>query len=540
MSSEKKQSEVPASAGPNGLDDRLNDSIPWIVRNGIGIQLMETLSVGAILTAFAIKLGASNFVIGLLAAIPHLSQLAQISAMYVVDRVPSRRKVYTWSGIVARPMFLVIACTVFIPSPEIALTTIIIAFIVRYVAGAFLACSWNTWMRELVPDEVMGRVFGERQKKMIGIGILGSLAAAGFIDLWGRFIPLPDSYAFGIVYTLAFIGGMYAVFASGRISDVVQENPEHGPLLVRLREPLRNVNYRRLMAFLASWNFAINLAAPFFTVHMLKRMELNLIEVIALATLSQLAAYVTVTHWGEVADRFSNKAVLRVCAPLFILSIFAWTFTTMPDVHAFTYPLLILIHLATGFANAGVTLASGNIALKLAPKGNAASYLASGSIFNALAAGSATMVGGLTADLFASKQLSLILRWQSELQATEFNAMNFSYWDFFFMFASLIGLYALHRLSLVREEGEIDDRTVLDHLRQTTWQTLRNLSTVAGLRASTEYPMDTLMSGEDESSDKTGESVAPSEPSQHEREQRGGAEEGEESGHVGDRREDDR
>ena len=82
-------------------DPRLESSLPWIIRNGIGIQIMETLAVGAILTAFAIQLGASNFIIGLLAAIPHLSQLAQIPAMHTVDRVASRRAVYTWSGYVA-------------------------------------------------------------------------------------------------------------------------------------------------------------------------------------------------------------------------------------------------------------------------------------------------------------------------------------------------------------------------------------------------------------------------------------------------------
>lgn len=482
----------PAGGATAVMDERLAASLPWIVRNGIGIQLMETLAVGAFLTAFAVQLGASNFVIGLLAAIPHLSQLAQILAMYVVDRVPSRRRVYNWSGWVARPMFLVIAASVLIPSSELALTVIVVAFVVRYVAGAFLACSWNTWMRELVPETLMGRVFGERQKKMVGIGMVATLVAAGFIDLWARLVPLPSTYAFGIVYVLAFAGGIYAVLASRRIADTTPSEPVLGSVLERLREPLRHDNYRRLLGFLASWNFAINLAAPFFTVHMLRRMELDLILVIGLATLSQLAAYFTVTHWGDVADRFSNKAVLRVCAPLFIASIFAWTFTTMPDVHRFTYALLVVIHLATGFANAGVTLAAGNITLKLAPRGSAASYMAASSMVNALAAGTATMIGGLTADLFASRQLTLILRWTSEQTATELNAMDFSHWDFFFMFAAIIGLYALHRLSMVSEEGQVDDRSIFDHVRQTTTQTLRNLSTVAGLRASTDYPLDSV------------------------------------------------
>lgn len=455
---------------------------------------METLAVGAILTAFAIQLGASNFLIGALAAIPHLSQLAQVPALWTVDRVSSRRAVYTWSGYVARPMFLVIALTVFLPSNQLALGVIVIAFTLRYIAGAFLSCAWNTWMRELVPDAVMGRVFGERQKKMIGIGMVVSLLAAGFIDLWGRFVPLPGTYAFAIVYTLAFFGGMYAVVTSQRISDIKAQPHVHTThLLARLREPFGHRNFRRLMVFQGSWNFAVNLAAPFFTVHMLRRMELDLIVVIALATLSQLAAYFTVNHWGDIADRFSNKVVLRVCAPLFIACIFLWTFTTMPDVHVLTYPLLVLIHLATGLASAGVTLASGNISLKLAPRGNATSYLATSSMVNAIAAGTAAMVGGLTADLFASKELSFILRWHSERGAAELNALDFTHWDFFFLFATAIGIYALHRLSLVQEEGEVNESVVFDHLRAGARRTLRNLSTVAGLRASTDYPLDALI-----------------------------------------------
>lgn len=493
------------------IDERLRESLPWIMRNGIGIQVMETLAVGAILTAFAVKLGASNFLIGLLAAIPHLSQLAQVPAMLTVDRVASRRKVYVWSGFIARPMFLVIALTVLIPSNDLALAVIVVAFVLRYVAGAYLTCSWNTWMRDLIPDDVMGKVFGQRQKKMLGIGILVSLASAAFIDLWAKFVPLQETYAFGIVYTLAFFGGLYAVYASRRIVDVESRPHElRASLYSRLREPFRQKNFRRLIVFLASWNFAVNLAAPFFTVHMLKRMELSLTAVIALATLSQLAAYFTVSHWGNIADRFSNKAVLRVCAPLFILCIFLWTFTTMPEVHVLTYPLLVVIHFATGLASAGVSLSSGNITLKLAPRGNATAFLSASSIVNAIAAGTAAMVGGLTADFFATNELTMILRWQSATAAAEFSALDFSHWDFFFLFATTIGIYALHRLSLVQEEGEVDEKLVFDHLKQGARRTLRNLSTVAGLRASTDFPLDTLIDEEkpskpDESTDDTGQ-----------------------------------
>ncbi len=81
----------------------MTESIPWIMRNGVGIQIMETLAVGAFLTAFAVQLGASNFTIGLLAAVPHLSQLAQIPALAVVERYRNRSRIYFVSGLIARP-----------------------------------------------------------------------------------------------------------------------------------------------------------------------------------------------------------------------------------------------------------------------------------------------------------------------------------------------------------------------------------------------------------------------------------------------------
>jgi len=466
----------------------------WIIRNGIGIQIMETLAVGAFLTALAVSLGASNWVIGLLASVPHLAQLAQIPALAVLERSRRRRTMYLISGAVARPMLLIIGVAALLNNPGLALSIIVVAFAVRYAAGAFLSCAWNSWMRDLVPDGQMGRLFGERQKKMIGIGIVFSLLAAGFIDLWRTFTPWPETWAFAVVYSLAFLGGAYSTWAARYVHEPPMPARPQQPagIMSRLAEPFSHSNYRRLIGFLASWNFAVNLAAPFFVVLMLRKMQFDLVWVIGFATLSQIAAYFSARRWGLAADRYGNKAVLRICAPLFVLAIFTWTFTTMPDVHPMTIPMLVFIHVATGVASAGVNLASGNIALKLAPHGDAAPYVAASAMTNALAAGVAAVFGGLTADLFASWELSLTVRWHDAASAMEFNAMNFTYWDFFFVFATLIGLYALHRLSYVSEEGEVSDKVVKRAMIDSAKQSLRNLSTIAGLRSSSDFPLEMI------------------------------------------------
>ena len=48
----------------------------------------------------------------------------------------------------------------------------------------------------------------------------------------------------------------------------------------------------------------------------------------------------------------------------------------MPEKHVLTFPLLVALHVLMGVAMAGITLATGNIGLKLAPSGEGTSYLA--------------------------------------------------------------------------------------------------------------------------------------------------------------------
>lgn len=465
----------------------------WIVRNGVGIQIMETLAVGAFLTALAVELGASNLMIGVLAAIPHFAQLAQIPALFVVERVRVRRRVYQTAGLVARPMLLVIAMAALLPNPQIALLVIAAAFTLRYVAGAFLACAWSSWMRDLVPDNEMGGVFGNRQKSMIGIGILFSLAAAAFVDGWRTLTPFPQTWGFAVIYTLAFIGGAYSVWAARHIHEpdmAPSTGAEHW--FTKLKIPFRDANYRRLIVFLASWNFAINLATPFFTVHMLRKMELDLLWVIGFGTLAQVAAYFMVSQWGAIADRFNNKSVMRVCGPLFVVALFAWTFTTMPDVHRFTIPLLIAIHIATGIASAGVNLASSNLTLRLAPHGDATTFLAASALVNATAAALAAMIGGLTADMLALRELTLELTWRSPTRALEMEALHFTHWDFFFGIATLIGLLSLRLMRRVEEVGEAPESTVLGVLAGSFGERVRSLTTIGKLQPTPEFPIDAV------------------------------------------------
>ena len=154
----------------------------------------------------------------------------------------------------------------------------------------------------------------------------------------------------------------------------------------------------------------------------------------------------------------------------------------MPDSHDFTLPLLVVLHMAMGIAMAGITLATGNISLKLAPLGEGVNFLAVANFVNALAAGIAPLLGGPIIDFFLDRQLSWTLNWSGPEGTIAFETLNLQQWDFLFLFSFLLGLYALHRLTLVREVGEVHERIVLLELVSAFGRELREFSTVATMR----------------------------------------------------------
>ena len=62
-----------------------------ILYDALASEAMGTLTTGVFLVGFAVALGAGNFAIGILAAVPFCVQLLQIPAVLLVERWRARR-----------------------------------------------------------------------------------------------------------------------------------------------------------------------------------------------------------------------------------------------------------------------------------------------------------------------------------------------------------------------------------------------------------------------------------------------------------------
>lgn len=163
-------------------EQEIQSGLDAVIKDGLASQAMVTLTSGAFLVAFALKLGASNVVIGLLAAIPPLMQLIQIPSIYLVEKIRNRRAISVYSSGVSRIMWLLIALMAILLTPKAALTFLIFALSAQAGVAAISACSWNSWMRDLVPQDQLGAFYSRRMRLATGLGIVLSLAAGMYID----------------------------------------------------------------------------------------------------------------------------------------------------------------------------------------------------------------------------------------------------------------------------------------------------------------------------------------------------------------------
>ena len=439
-------------------EEEVKRSLFWVLQDGIFAQMFESLIAGPILIAVALMMGASNALIGYLVALPFLANIAQFPGLFLLEKYRNRKALCLVLSSLGRFSILGIAILILTPNAPMAAYILAICYTLRYLGTALAGSSWNSWMKDLIPSKILGAFFAKRLAFSMITALTVTLSVAFFLKIWTG----PVNLFYSFVFFIAFLSAVYMLLVYYKIGESVMERPEtNDGILKRLLKVFKDSNFTKLIMFLGTWNFAINLAVPFFTVVLLESLQLEMSFVLILTTLTQVVNVLVMKSWGKISDTFNNKSILLVCAPLYVLCIFLFMFTGFPERHNYTIPLLFFIYALMGAVQAGITLASNNIALKLAPKGNAAIYLSVNGMINALMAGTAPILGGLFADFFKNKQLSLLFRWFNGETTTELYVIQISHWGFFFLFATFFALFSLTFLKSIKEEGEVNERVVV-------------------------------------------------------------------------------
>lgn len=391
-------------------DARAEQSLRHAVRDGAAYSVMSGAGE-TYFSAYALFLGASAAQISLLAAVPPLfGALAQILAAWLSHRLGQRRTVIlvgalmhalTWLPLVWLPYFF----------PAHAVPVLITCLIFYHGWIGLGTPLWGSLIGDLVPTHRRGRFFAARTRLMSMMNFV-ALVTAGLVL---HFFELRDDTRLGFlaVFSIAAAARLYSFYQLWCMHEPEQARTSLSlPPLSRLVPRLLVSRVVHFSLFTASFSFAVAVAAPFFTLYMLKDLEFSYLQFMLATAATVLTQALTLTSWGRFADAFGNRMVLVAAGTLVPLLPALWLVS-----ESFAY--ILFVQALGGLAWAGFGLAAGNYLYDLVPPERRTAYWAGHNALNSASAFGGAMLGGyLSARMpHTASLLGLKLHWSSGLWA---------------------------------------------------------------------------------------------------------------------------
>lgn len=376
-------------------------------------QGMTSLSTGAFLSAFALYLGASYIVVGLLNALIPLAQILQIPATFLVEKYPKRKFIVLFALTLSRVAVLLCGLIPLFFIKSQVLPVFFVLYIL-YVSSANIGgCAFSTWFRDFFNPDTFYHVLTQRFIFATLLGAVASFTGAFGLEFIKDNYPQYILAGYSGIFTFAGILGLGSSWALYNIRDMLTPYtsqfcplPQENFFWKPFKESLENVQFRRTMLFCIIWNAIFNFANPFLPVFLMKRLGYSLLIVICLTVIHQFANIISFAFWKKFSTRYGNRALLYLCIPIFFTTVISWFISAeLRDTTAQWYFILSL-HIISGICVAGINLCLTNLIFSTTPRGKATAPLALNSSLNGLVAGIAPILAGYVAEYGTLLQIS--------------------------------------------------------------------------------------------------------------------------------------
>lgn len=383
-------------------------------RRGLKLALYEAglanvfteLTSGPRQIGFALLLGARDFQVGMLSALPHLANLSQLTASFLLEHTGKRKALTLVTSGLSRLVWLAIILlplSLFGSFSDLRIWVMVAVVALSALFVAMNNTAWLSWLGDLIPPRLRGRYFGRRNMVMAAAGMTVPLLASAFIDAWKRAFNPQAPGGFLIVFGVGIVCGLAALAVQWRMPEIPLSPRQGAPFFSRLSIPLRDANFRWFIGFHICWGWSVNLAAPFYAVYMLKELELSYTFVTALASLTALTNMIGMRFWGQLTDRFSAKPVSLLGGLGAALLPGLWMATLVMS----PWVVLPLVHVLGGVAWSAFSLNVNTLLLALAPTRERSIYLSVYAALTGLTAAAAPIVGGLLSKMLQAGTVPL-------------------------------------------------------------------------------------------------------------------------------------
>ena len=340
----------------------------------------------AYVSAAIVQLGASDFQVSLLTALPQfLGALSQFVSLHALRIAKDRRKLVVATAILQALCWLPIAALMLMPG-GLSIPIIIVLFSVGSAFSLLGNPAWSSWVSDIVPENERASFFSDRSSLM-QVVLFAVTFGAGLLLLQLQ-LSFGERVAYSLLFLLPFLFRVASAISLARMSGVKYElqlvreiRLEHLFILPSYRDELW------FLVFIALVNFTSQFASPFFTPYMLNSLGLDVGAFGALTAASILAKIAAYPYWGKAIDRFGNRAVLVASAFGISLVPLMWLFST-------DFRWLFAFQAFSGFVWAGLDISSFNYTLGLVGRELRPSFVSKYNSFSGFFNAAGAVAGG--------------------------------------------------------------------------------------------------------------------------------------------------
>ena len=373
------------------------------IKEGVSYSIMDGAGLKYI-SPYALALGANNNQIGLLTSVPALiGNFSQLFTSKFMEKY-SRKKVIIWGAFLQAIMWLPLILVGYLYfnknlSTSLSAWLIIAFYTLITFFGSFSNPAWNSLMKDVV-DKESGKYFGKRNK-ITGIAVLLVMLGSGLVlDLFKENGDI--FFGFVILLAISFVSRTVSAKILSKHYDPNLELKEgYYFSFVDFLKKFRKNNFGKFTLFVSLINLATYIASPFFTVYMLKDLNLNYLTYTLITLSSPLSNLLFMPLWGRIADRFGNLRVLKRTALLIPLVPFLW-FLTFFMGHLNSTALiayLLAVEFMSGMVWAGFNLSSATFIYDAVTKQRVAICVAYYNILNGIGTFIGATIGGFISSL---------------------------------------------------------------------------------------------------------------------------------------------
>ena len=385
------------------MEKKIKESLSISWKEGIPASMMLGV-LDYYLVPYGLFLGATNRVVALLSALPHLAaSLAQLWAVEMVRGAGSRLRVVVATAAAQGVMLLPMAALALVDFPGRLAALVALAVVFR-VLNNLCGTAWSSLVSEYLPAQRRGGYFGWRAR-IAGLATLAGTALGGLLLAGMKPVSLAGGF-FALFAAAALFRLLSAALLSRMTELPLRATPESDFTFLHFLRRFRESNFVKFVLFVASMLFSGHLAAPYFSVYMLRDLQLNYFTYMVIHLAVAVGSLAALPVWGRNADVVGNARILKTTGWLVPVIPLLWLVSRDPA-------YLTLVEFFAGFVWGGFNLCAANFIYDAVTPEKRVRCLGYFNLISGVAIFSGAMIGGFLADrlppLFGLPLMSLFL-----------------------------------------------------------------------------------------------------------------------------------